>query len=412
MRQASSLQHAALAGVDPGGGHVRHGDGGRKHRDRVSHWAQDAPQDLLARLGCRRDPFTGLRRPPSERTLRRVLAQIDGDELDRRTCTYLAETGDAGELPADTGMVAAGQRDQVIAEELRVGGGCEREARRVRRRARERPRPAGMLEAAAADGKTVRGAGHGESPAPQLLSLPHHRRGVVLGQRRIGGKTNEVPELTPLLSDALTGSDVAVITADALHTARESARRIAEEFGRYYVLVLKDNQPTVLAAAQARLMEGTDADHERNGTGYTDLDRGHGRLERRTIRTAPADGLGFPHAAQIFRIVRHVAKLDGTGSSMEVAYGITNAPAEVAGPIHLNTHVHEHWSVENREHYVRDRTFREDECQARTGQLPHVLATLRNLATGAFRQNGHVNIAHARRHYTRVPYRLLGLFIL
>ncbi|MBF8190695.1 ISAs1 family transposase [Nonomuraea sp. K274] len=245
-----------------------------------------------------------------------------------------------------------------------------------------------------------------------MLSLLHHTRGVVLGQRRIADKTNEVPELMPLLADCLGGSDVAVITADALHTARESARQISEDFGCYYVLVLKENQPTLLAAAQARLAAGTDTEHERAGTGHTEADRGHGRIESRTIRTAPAAGLDFPHSAQIFRIVRHVADLDRKGSSKEVAYGITNAPPDVAGPAHLNTYVRQHWSVENSGHYVRDRTFREDDCQARTAHLPHVLASLRNLVISAFRQRGHVNIAHARRHYTHIPDRLLGLFTL
>lgn len=84
----------------------------------------------------------------------------------------------------------------------------------------------------------------------------------------------------------------------------------------------------------------------------------------------------------------------------------------LAGPDHLNHYVREHWSVENSEHYVRDQTFHEDDCRARTGQLPHVLATLCNLAIGAFRQHGHVNLAHARRHYTNIPHRLLDLFAL
>ncbi|WP_184752030.1 ISAs1 family transposase [Streptosporangium album] len=382
----------------------------------ISHWADDAPQEILAGLGCRRDPFTGRHYPPSERTLRRVLAQTDGDELDRQTCSYLAGGHDVRDLSAPGHGERAGERDggdgREIPAELRVGQGCEREGRRAAQRTRERPRPAGMLEAGAADGKTVRGAGHGQASAPQLLSLLHHRRGVVLGQRQIADKTNEVPELAPLLADALCGSDVAVITADALHTARESARQISEDFGCYYVLVLKENQPSLLAAAQARLAPGTDADHERAGTGHTEADRGHGRIESRTIRTALAIGLDFPHAAQLFRIVRHVADLDGHGTSKEVAYGITNAPPDVAGPAHLSTYVRQHWSVENSEHYVRDRTFHEDDCQARTGQLPHVLATLRNLVISTFRQRGHVNIAHARRHYTHVPQRLLTLFTL
>jgi hypothetical protein len=57
----------------------------------VWHWASDAcPQEVLAELGVWRDPFTGLHAPPSERTFRRVLGAVDGDQLDREVCAYPA----------------------------------------------------------------------------------------------------------------------------------------------------------------------------------------------------------------------------------------------------------------------------------------------------------------------------------
>jgi predicted transposase YbfD/YdcC len=95
-----------------------------------------------------------------------------------------------------------------------------------------------------------------------------------------------------------------------------------------------------------------------------------------------------------------------------VVFGITSLPADLAGPEHLNHYARWHWGVENSEHYVRDVTFREDASQVRTGQLPHVMAAIRNLVIGAFRQQGHTNIAHARRHYGYAPNRLLTLFAL
>ncbi|MGK5532931.1 hypothetical protein [Streptomyces sp. URMC 129] len=44
-------------------------------------------------------------------------------------------------------------------------------------------------------------------------------------------------------------------------------------------------------------------------------------------------------------------------------------------------------------HHVRDRTFREDDSKVRTGHLPGTMASLRNLATSVFRQDGETNIA-------------------
>jgi hypothetical protein len=69
-----------------------------------------------------------------------------------------------------------------------------------------------------------------------------------------------------------------------------------------------------------------------------------------------------------------------------------------------------HWHIENRTHYVRDVTYREDHSQVRTGHAPENLATLRNLATGTFRAAGYVNIAHARRHHTHDYTRVLNLY--
>jgi predicted transposase YbfD/YdcC len=226
--------------------------------------------------------------------------------------------------------------------------------------------------------------------------------GTVVAQRQIGTKTTEVPELAPLLA----GVEVAgmVLTGDALHTVRESARHLTGDRRAHYVLILKDNQPTLLAAAIGAL---TGTDQEFATRSHTMTDRGHGRTERRTIRTAPAAGVDFPGAAQFFRILRYRGGLDGVRTSKEVVFGITSLPADLAGPEHLNHYARSHWAVENSEHYVRDVTFGEDASQVRTGQLPHVMAAIRNLVIGAFRQQGHTNIAHARRHYGYAPHRLL-----
>lgn len=362
----------------------------------VWDWAVDAcPQNVLAQLGVWRDPFTGRYTPPSERTFRRVLAGLDGDELDRLVCAYLTEQGEPaawGDAP-----ISRAATDPVPVP--------EREARRARRR---RPPLNGLLPAAAADGKTIRGARRSGGHRLQLLSLFCHTRHHTLAQRAIAAKTSEVPELKPLLAQVETTG--MVITADALHTVRETARHLVEDAGAHYVLIVKHNQSALLAAVMARLSAGTDLDHERAGTGHTETDRGHGRSERRTIRTALADGLDFPHAAQVIRIVRHVGDLAGSGVGKEVVHAITSLPTGLAGPAHLGCYIRSHWSVETRAHYVRDVTFGEDASRIRTGALPQVMATCRNLATGAFRQKGHVNMAHARRYYRNDAHRLLTLF--
>ena len=66
--------------------------------------------------------------------------------------------------------------------------------------------------------------------------------------------------------------------------------------------------------------------------------------------------------------------------------------------------------MENREHYVRDKTFGEDHQKASTGSQPNAYAAIRNLVTGAFRRAGYANIAHARRYHARDDQRILALY--
>jgi predicted transposase YbfD/YdcC len=93
-------------------------------------------------------------------------------------------------------------------------------------------------------------------------------------------------------------------------------------------------------------------------------------------------------------------------------YAVTSLTIHEASPAQLAGYLRGHWRIENQLHDVRDVTFGEDASHARTGSLPRVLASLRNLAIGALRLAGHPNLAAALRHIGRDPARpltLLGL---
>jgi hypothetical protein len=111
--------------------------------------------------------------------------------------------------------------------------------------------------------------------------------------------------------------------------------------------LVKANQPTLLAQVTAAL---TGTDREFSATTWAEEGKGHGRRERRSIRTAPADGIDWPGSAQVMRIRRDTGPTHGHWAAKEVAYAITSLPPGLAGPRHLATHARLHWSVENREH--------------------------------------------------------------
>lgn len=93
--------------------------------------------------------------------------------------------------------------------------------------------------------------------------------------------------------------------------------------------------------------------------------------------------------------------------TVEDAYGITSLTPQQAKPKRLL--VRGHWHIENKLHYVRDRTYDEDHSQVRTGNGPRAMATMRNLAIALLRLAGWANIAQATRHYARDSRRTLVL---
>ncbi|WAX79084.1 ISAs1 family transposase [Streptomyces sp. KMM 9044] len=346
----------------------------------IWQWATRAPQAKLARIGARYDPLAGRYLVPSERTFRRVLAHLDADALDAVTCEYTTDlargTVPAPEIPATPGPV-------------------EREQRRAAQRSAEHPVPDGLLPTAALDGKALAGA-RTESGRVFLVGAIDHTSGAVLGQRQVPDKRGEGEAARALLTRLdLPGR---VFTLDALHTTKKTARLITGPLHSHYVLILKGNQPLAHAAAQA-LLTGADADFTE--TTAIDDDRGHGRTERRTLRTAPADDTLFPGASQVFRLRRDTGNLDDEWTSKEIVFGVTSLPPDLAGPAHLNHYERTHWTVENKIHWVRDVTFREDNSQLRTGTAPRALAGFRNLAISTIRLAGRANIAHARRDLLR-----------
>ena len=67
------------------------------------------------------------------------------------------------------------------------------------------------------------------------------------------------------------------------------------------------------------------------------------------------------------------------------------------------------WQIENQSHWVRDVTFDEDRSQVRCGNIPQVMAALRNTVVGLMRWAGYTNMAAACRHFAAQPQAALHL---
>ncbi len=147
------------------------------------------------------------------------------------------------------------------------------------------------------------------------------------------------------------------------------------------------------------------------------MDRGHGRVERRTILLID-ELLGqtaFPYLSGAFRIERHVTALDGTNARTEVVLGVTSRPvpagarAQADEGAALLRLVRGHWTIENGLHHVRDMAFDEDRSRVRKKNGPRVMASLRNLAISILRLAGATSIKKALRWCARDLGRVMRL---
>lgn len=250
----------------------------------VSEWVSDAPPQVLAALGVRRDPLAGRFQPPDEATIRRVLEAVDAAALDAAVGSWPAARLRAADQGQDRG-------------------------RRQRR-------------AVAVDGKSVWGTRHASSGGQpvHLLAAADQRAGAVLAQAGVDGKTNEITQFAPLLRPLdLAGC---VVTADAMHTQRGHADFLVAEKKAHYILVVKRNQPGLYAQVKNLTWRQVPA-----------AARQHGREEHRTLKaTAVAAGLGFPHAAQAIRLTRRIRSRSGGKWRTVTVYAITSLDATEATP--------------------------------------------------------------------------------
>ena len=160
----------------------------------ISEYAARLTQAQLKRLHAYYDRKKQRFVAPSEPTFRRVLQQVDSQALEQAFSAWVQASA-----PAD--------------------------------------------EPLAIDGKTLKGARRKKGPPVHLLAALFHQQGRVLAQCAVDTKSNEIPALRELL--APLSIEGRVVTADALHTQRDTARFLVEKKKAHYLLTVKDNQKTL-----------------------------------------------------------------------------------------------------------------------------------------------------------------------
>ena len=257
------------------------------------------------------------------------------------------------------------------------------------------------------DGKTLRVSKKMRASNSHLLSAVVHEIGVVVGQRVVEDHTNEIGMIQALLLDlALEGR---VVTTDGLLTQKEVAETIVEEGGDY-VLPVKDNHPATREAIAEWFAEAPAPYEEANQTAQR-VEKGHDRLVTRRLETTTVlnDYLDWQGVAQAFKLTRRFVHLSTGEIQEQTLYGITSLSPEAADAEALLTFIQQHWTIENKLHWVKDVTLDEDRCQLRIGRTHHLMALVRNLALSLLRLTHHDNIASSLRTFAAQPHKALEL---
>jgi predicted transposase YbfD/YdcC len=330
----------------------------------IAGWVADTPLGLLRQVyhRCGKPALA-----PSKGTIWQVVTHAVAASLDAAVGAWLA---------GRAGIDITGEPDPrpVAAHQP----GCRGEA------TEHRDRPVVWL---AVDGKRVRGAVGADGAAPHLLAAATHQQGLVLAQIDVHHKTNEIPMFAPLL-DTLNIAGMG-ITADCLHTQRKHACYV-HDHDADFVFCVKDNQPGLFAALDRLAWRDVPITH-------TTTDRGHGRIETRTLQVLPAPpDVPFPHVAQVCLVEREVTDTRGTPLSNVAIFAVTSMSAPRGTPDVIAEAVRGQWKIEAL-HWIRDTIYREDDSRVRTKSGPRVMAALRNLAIGALRLHGRNDIAEATR---------------
>lgn len=154
--------------------------------------------------------------------------------------------------------------------------------------------------------------------------------------------------------------------------------------GNYYLIKVKKNQKRLFAAIEQ-------AAQKRSFASCQTCQQQRGRTEQRQVSIYRADKLNqqkWP-GVRWFISVKRTGKRDGEHYERMSYYmsSYKSKQAEVFAAV-----IRGHWLIENRLHWQKDVTFKEDACSIHSPQAASNLSLLINMAMNLMRENGFSSI--------------------
>jgi hypothetical protein len=151
---------------------------GARSFDAIAQWGNACSQNMLKRLGCRKNKATNLYQAPSEPAIRRFIKSVNAHAVDLAIGSWMESTIGAGSVIA-------------------------------------------------VDGKRLKGARTNDGHQVHLLAAFLHQEATVVAQTEVPSTTNEIKMVRHLLDTVPMERTIA--TMDAMHTQRETAGYLVEE---------------------------------------------------------------------------------------------------------------------------------------------------------------------------------------
>jgi len=243
------------------------------------------------------------------------------------------------------------------------------------------------------DGKRLCGSGKdGKESIVHMVSAWSDANNMVLGNYKVDDKSNEIMAI-PKLLEILDLSDC-IITIDAMGCQKEIAEKIIEK-NAHYILAVKENQARLLDDIKEAF------GHEKDTAISTSVqsNMGHGRIEKRGCRVITdmdwvCNGRNWKGLSSIVEITAERTDKKTGKYQKEKRYYISDL---LYGAQKFNDCIRCHWSIENKQHWILDVAFNEDQSRKRAKNAAENFGIINRLALNMIKKDTSVKASVKRK---------------